>query len=79
MSSALYIDLGNMVKLGNNIKRFRFEKGEISQQTLADGVGVSRVTINSIENGKFVPSTILALKIAQFFDSIVEEVFYFID
>ena len=67
------------MKLGNKIKRFRFEKDAMSQQALADSVGVSRVTINSIENGRFVPSTILAIKIAKFFDTTVEQIFYLID
>ncbi|MBR2608095.1 MAG: helix-turn-helix transcriptional regulator, partial [Bacteroidaceae bacterium] len=39
----------------------------ISQQQLAEAVGVSRQTINAIETGKFVPSTVLALKIASVF------------
>ena len=44
-------------------------------QHLADVVGVSRQTINAIETGKFVPSTVLALKIAQVFNKSVEQVF----
>ena len=48
---------------------------EMTQQQLADAVGVSRQTINAIENGKFVPSTVLALKIAQNFGKAVEEIF----
>ncbi len=63
------------MKLENKIKRFRFEHDGMSQQALADAVGVSRVTINSVENGKFVPSTILAMKIARFFNTTVEEIF----
>ncbi len=68
-----------MEKLGNRIKRFRFEKNGISQQALADAVSVSRVTINSVENGRFIPSTILAMRIAKFFGTTVEEIFYLID
>ena len=41
---------------------------DITQQQLADAIGVSRNTINSIESGKYVPSTVLALKIARYFD-----------
>ena len=48
---------------------------KISQQQLADDVGVSRQTINAIEVGKFVPSTILAIKIARRFGKRVEDVF----
>ena len=40
---------------------------DITQQQLADAIGVSRNTINSIESGKYVPSTVLALKIARHF------------
>ena len=57
--------------------RIRVERAElrITQQHLADVVGVSRQTINEIETGKFVPSTVLALKIAQVFNKSVEQVF----
>lgn len=48
---------------------------DITQQELAVSVGVSRQTINSIESGKYVPSTILALKIAKYFNKPVELVF----
>ena len=47
----------------------------ISQQQLAEAVGVSRQTINAIETGKFVPSTVLALKIAKHFSKQVEDLF----
>jgi len=63
------------MKLTNNVRRFRFETGEISQEELARAVGVSRQTIHSIEKGKFVPSTLLALKMARFFDTTVEKLF----
>jgi len=64
------------LKLGNHLRKFRFEHGEISQQALANAVGVTRLTIHSIETGKFSPSALLAMKIARFFDKTVEEVFY---
>lgn len=48
---------------------------KISQQLLADAIGVSRQTINAIESGKFIPSTVLSMKIARFFNKPVEEVF----
>ena len=67
------------MKLGNHIRRLRFEKGDISQEALANGVGVTRQTIHSIEKGNFVPSALLAFKIALFFDSPVDQVFYIID
>ena len=47
----------------------------VTQQELADTAGVSRQTINAIESGKFIPSTVLALKIARTFEKSVEEIF----
>ncbi len=47
----------------------------MTQQQLAEAVGVSRQTIHAIENGRFVPSTVLALKIARLFAKPVEELF----
>ncbi|MFA5266303.1 MAG: helix-turn-helix transcriptional regulator [Opitutaceae bacterium] len=51
-------------------------KSDISQEELADKVSVTRVTINNIENGRWVPSTMLALKIARVFATPLEEVFW---
>ncbi len=62
--------------LNNNLKKCRFEKDEISQQELANAVGVTRLTIHSIETGKFNPSVLLALKISRFFNKPVEEIFF---
>ena len=64
------------MKLGNDLKRCRFEHDGISQQALANAVGVTRLTIHSVETGKFVPSTVLALKLARFFGKSVEELFF---
>jgi len=47
----------------------------ITQGELAEKIGVSRQTINSIEVGKYVPSTLLAMKLAKVFKATVEEVF----
>ena len=57
--------------------RIRVARAELrmTQQQLADAIGVSRQTINAIESGKFVPSTVLALKMAQIFEKPVEEIF----
>lgn len=57
--------------------RIRVERAErrLTQQQLADAVGVSRQTINAIEAGRFVPSTVLALKIARTFGKPVEKLF----
>jgi len=67
------------MKLGNNLRKCRFEKDEISQETLANSVGVTRQTIISIEKGKYVPSTLLALKLVKYFNKSFEEVFYLIE
>lgn len=48
---------------------------DITQQDLAVAVGVSRQTINSIEAARYVPSTVLALKIARYFEKSVDEIF----
>lgn len=48
---------------------------DITQQDLATAVGVSRQTINFIESGKYVPSTVLSLKIARYFNKPVETIF----
>jgi putative transcriptional regulator len=67
------------LNLGNHLRRCRFEHDEISQQSLANAVGVTRLTIHSIESGKFVPSTLLAFKLARFFGKNVEEIFFLTD
>ena len=67
------------MKLANILRKCRFDHNETSQQALADAIGVTRQTIYSIERGKFVPSTLLALKIARFFGKSVEDIFYVID
>jgi putative transcriptional regulator len=64
------------MELKNNIRRLRFENGDISQETLAGEVGVTRQTIHSIEKWKFIPSTLLAFKLARFFEVRVEDVFF---
>lgn len=65
--------------LSNNLKVKRFNKNQITQDELAKQVHVSRQTIHAIENGKFNPSVTLALKLAEFFDCRVEDVFYLND
>ena len=58
----------------NNLKVERAIKN-ITQEELARKIGVTRKAINSIELGKYVPSTILALKLAHFFEKNVNEIF----
>lgn len=58
----------------NSIKVERAKK-DITQAQLADAIQVSRQTINAMEKGKYVPSTVLALKIAKYFEIRVEDIF----
>jgi putative transcriptional regulator len=60
--------------LANKLKDVRGELG-LTQAQLAEAVGVTRKTINTVENGVFVPSTLLALKIARALGRTVEELF----
>ncbi|TDF38462.1 transcriptional regulator [Alteromonadaceae bacterium M269] len=61
-------------KLENRIRVFRAEH-KLSQSELAEKIGVSRKTISTIEVGKFVPSTVIALKLAELFEVPVEDIF----
>ena len=63
--------------LNNQLRRLRFEHGEMTQQNLADHVGVTRQTIIALESNKYAPSLLLALRIARVFDVTVEEVFQY--
>ena len=65
-------------ELSNRIKVHRAIKN-ITQEELAVQIGVTRKTINTIETGKFVPSTILAIKLARYFEIRVEELFTLIE
>ena len=67
------------MKLGNSLKRCRFDFNDMTQEELAQAVGVTRQTIISIEKGRFVPSTLLALKLAKFFKKPVEDIFFMLE
>jgi len=58
-----------------HLRRFRFERGELSQQAVADMVSVSRQTIVAIEGGDYSPSVKLALLLAKALDTTVEALF----
>lgn len=58
-----------------NFLKVERAKKDMTQQDLADRIQVSRQTVNSIEAGKYVPSTVLALKISKVFGVAVEEIF----
>ena len=65
-------------RLGNRLKEFRTARG-LTQTDLAMLVGVSRKTVNTVENSVFVPSTLLALALAQTLGTTVEQLFYIIE
>jgi putative transcriptional regulator len=64
-------------EISNQIRRLRFENGEMTQQQLADKAGVTRQTILAIEADKYSPSLILAFRIAKAFGVPLEEVFQY--
>ena len=61
--------------INNNIRTLRFHKNEMTQQALADEVGVTRQTIVAIEKGKYSPTLELAFRIAHIFEVPLNEVF----
>lgn len=64
--------------LSNRLRELRTER-DLTQAALAEKVGVSRKTINTVENGVFIPSTVLALKLARALGRPVEEIFSIAD
>lgn len=62
-------------RLTNDVRRLRFLQGEMTQQELADQVGVTRQTVNAIEGNKYSPSLEVAFRIARVLGSPLEEVF----
>lgn len=62
-------------RLGNRLKEMRAELG-LTQAELADKVGVTRKTVNTVENGVFTPSATLAIKLAQALNVPVEQLFW---
>ncbi len=61
--------------IANDIRRLRFEHGEMTQQALADACGVTRQTIIALEAGRYAPSLELAFRIARVFGEGIEAVF----
>lgn len=70
--------MGSKYEITNEIRTLRFFADEMTQQALAEKVGVSRQTIISIEAGKYSPSLELAFKIAKAFDKDINEVFKYL-
>ena len=67
------------VPIANQIRRLRFEAGEMTQSELADKIGMTRQTVAAIEAGKYSPSLEAAFRIARVFGAGVEEVFQWQD
>ena len=63
----------------NAIRRLRFEHGEMTQQALAEKIGMTRQTVAAIEQGKYAPSLEAAFRIARVFDAALEDVFQWVD
>lgn len=63
--------------LTNQIRRLRFDNEEMTQQALAERIGVTRQTIIALEAGKYVPSLVLAFRLAATFGVRVEDVFQY--
>lgn len=71
-------DMGKS-NVGNLIRKFRFNTNEMTQQQLADLVGITRQTIVALEKGNYSPSLELAFRIARAFEAPLEEIFYYED
>jgi putative transcriptional regulator len=67
----------NGEKLENRIRRLRFDHDEMTQQELAERIGVTRQTIIALEAGKYVPSLLLAFRLTAAFGVRVEDVFQY--
>lgn len=66
-------------RITNEIRTLRFHQGEMTQQELANRIGVTRQTINAIEGNKYSPSLEVAFRIARVFGVPLEEVFHFVE
>ena len=62
-------------RISNAVRRLRFDHGEMTQQELADRVDCTRQTVIMLEQGRYVPSLALALRIAQVFECLVDDIF----
>jgi putative transcriptional regulator len=66
-----------MAAIRNEIRRLRFQHGEMTQQELADRIKVTRQTVNAIEQGKYSPSLEAAFRISAVFGEPLESVFHY--
>jgi putative transcriptional regulator len=67
--------MGKPTRVSNQIRRLRFEAGEMTQAELAQWIGVTRQTIIAIEQGRYSPSLEMAFQIAQAFGVTLDDVF----
>ena len=67
--------MGKPTRVSNQIRRLRFEHGEMTQAELAQRIGVTRQTIIAIEQGRYSPSLEVAFQIARAFDVTLDDVF----
>jgi putative transcriptional regulator len=65
--------------IGNNLRRMRFDHGQMSQAELARAVGVIRQTIVALETGRYAPSLELAMRLATVFGCSVDDLFHWLD
>jgi len=63
-------------KVGNRIRRLRFDHGEMTQEELARRVGITRQTVIALEAGRYAPSLELAFRIAHAFSLGIDDVFF---
>jgi putative transcriptional regulator len=66
-----------VTRITNSIRALRFAHGEMTQAELADKIGVTRQTINAIEQGKYSPTLEMAFQIARLFRAPLEDVFHY--
>lgn len=69
--------MAKQIPISNNIKTLRFLSDEMTQQDLAEELGVTRQTIAAIEQRKYSPSLEVAFKIAKIFDKTLDDIFQF--
>ena len=69
--------MGKPTRVTNQIRRLRFDRGEMTQAELAERVGVTRQTIIAIEQGRYSPSLEMAFQIARAFDVPLDHVFQY--
>jgi putative transcriptional regulator len=69
------VNIGSQFNIKNNIYELRTEK-KLTQQALADAVGVTRATINAMEKGAYNPSLELAFRLARYFEADIHSIFF---